>query len=201
MFIISASTSLRIFADLIQMLFLGNTPIIFIVAFFILGAIIANKVGIGSMGKVASIAVIMGVISFAILIISLSGEYNFYNLFPILGYGPETTFLTGLSNIYAFSGLAILYFIKPTLTDEKDFSKTCIISVIISGILLLLCILNQILLFGAIYDSEILAGMVLSSRTLNFGNFFERVDAIFTFIWIFSQISVLSIATCLIFIP
>jgi len=53
------------------------------------------------------------------------------------------------------------------------------------------------MLFGAVFDSEVLASMVLSSRIVNFGDFFERVDAVFTFIWIFTQISSLSITSCL----
>ena len=198
MFIISSSTHLRMFADLLQIIYLQHTPLIFILAFFILGVIIANKIGIGSMGKVASVSVIIGVISFILLIGALSPYYNIYNLFPVLGYGSSTTFLAGLSNIYAFSGISLLYFIKPTLINEKDFSKVCILSVLVSGVLLILCILNQILIFGSIFDSDVLAGMVLSSRMINFGNFFERVDAIFTFIWIFTHISYLSILSCLI---
>lgn len=194
MFLIISSNFLRGFSELLQQIFLKHSPLIFTTAFFLFGIIIANKLGISSIAKITSISVIISLISFIILIISLKNYYNIYNLFPILGYGAKETFLTNLTNIYAFSGIAILFFIKPFLANEKDFKKISILSTILSGVLLLFCILNQLLLFGSVFNSQILTGMVLSSRIINFGNFFERVDAIFTFIWIFSQISYLSIA-------
>lgn len=198
MLIITISTSLRLFSDVLQIIFLNHTPIIFIIAFFLFGAIIANKLGLRAISKAASITVVFVLIGFAILVISLSEYYNIYNLFPALGYGPVATFLQGLTNIYAFGGLCILYFMKPFLSDEKHFSKIAIISAIIAGILLVVSILNQILMFGVMFDSEVIIGLVLSSRILNFGNFFQRVDGLFTFLWIFTQLAYLSIATYLV---
>lgn len=198
LFALVSANFLRMFSDLLQIIFLKHTPLLFIISFFLLGAILSNKLGIASIAKVSSISVIISLISFVVLMLSLSDHYNIYNLFPIFGYGPIQTFLGALTNLYGFSGIVLLYFIKPILTSDKHFSKVAIISIIISGILLLFSILNQLLIFGSLFDSEVLAGLVLSSRILNFGNFFERVDAIFTFIWIFSQISYLSIACSLI---
>lgn len=198
MFIIIMATFLRSFADILQIIFLNHSPIAFIIAFFLLGVIISNKLGLGTIAKVSSVAVILVIISFIILITALNESYNIYNLFPVFGYGPFATFLNGLTNIYAFSGLCILYFLKPFLSSEKQFNKIAITSVIISAVLLFLSILNQLLMFGVMFDSEVSMGMVLSSRILNFGNFFQRVDGLFTFFWIFSQLAYLSIATFLI---
>ena len=197
MLIVIMATSLRLFSDVLQIIFLNHTPIVFIIAFFLLGAIVANKLGLNAISKAASITVIFVLIGFAILVISLGEYYNIYNLFPVLGYGPMATFLQGITNIYAFSGLCILYFMKPFLSEEKQFSKIAITSVIISGILLVISILNQVLMFGVMFDSEVIIGLVLSSRILNFGNFFQRVDGLFTFLWIFTQLAYLSIATYL----
>lgn len=194
-FVLLVSSSLRIFSTILQINILYYSPITFICAFFLIGFIFANRFGVKTISKVAAIAFSVVAIGFVVLVFTLNEHYVYESLFPILGYGPKETFLNGLTNIYAFAGISLLYFIKPYLADEKNFNSIAILSVIISGILLLLSILNQILMFGVIFNSEILMGMVLSSRILGFGDFFQRVDAIFTFLWIFSQLCYGSILT------
>lgn len=195
LFALLNGTAIRIFVGILQVSFLNNSPIIFITAFFLIGTIVANKLGIKAMAKVSTIICITVIIGIFILLVSLNNYYTVDALFPVLGYGVTETFLGGLTNIYAFAGICFLYFIKPFSSSSKDFTKITVTSVIISGILLLLSIFNQILMFGVVFNSEVLMGLILSCRILDFGNFFQRVDAIFTFLWIFSHLCYLSITT------
>ena len=52
---------------------------------------------------------IQGLLLVLFVFIANIKNYNLSGLFPLLGYGPKTTFLLGLSNLFAFSSISILY--------------------------------------------------------------------------------------------
>ena len=74
----------------------------------------------------------------SVLLIANFRNYDFNGLFPILGKGFKTTFFTGLSNMFAFSSISILYFLPPFLEDNKAFKRVARISTIFSVILFFL---------------------------------------------------------------
>ena len=69
-------------------------------------------------------------------------------IFPIFGYGAYQTFVVGLSDIFAFNGLVILYLMPPMLENKTDFKKISIISTVIAGVLLVLSIVTLLLPFS-----------------------------------------------------
>ena len=114
-------------------------------------------------------------------------------MFPILGNGLNATFLSGLTNIFAFTGLAYLFLLPPFLKDKTDFKKVAIISIILTAIFLLLSILSLILSLPIITKSDEMLSIYLLTRMVDFGNFLERLDALFIFVWLLSLLASLSI--------
>lgn len=197
-FILATSVFLRSFCESLKIIYFRRTPILFIMIFFVIGIIICNKHGFNAIVK--SNVIFMPIILFSILFIFFANidNFDFNRIFPLFGNGVVTTFFSGISNLYAFAGLALLYFIPPYLKKEADFKKIAFTSIILSGIWLFLSIATLLFIFPALVTTDEMLPLYISSRFIEFGRFFQRLDSIFLFIWIISIFSYLCILLCFI---
>ena len=178
---------IRRFASLLKIIYFKDAATWTIIACFILVALITLKLGTSNIIKANTLIMPTILITIVIIFISSINKFDFASVFPILGYSSKNTFLNGFENIYAFTGLIYLYLIGPSLKNVKDYTRVGVTSIIISAIYLILSVAPFIS-----NDSEPLS-MYLSTRTIEFGQFFQRSDAIFMFIWIFTFLSYLSV--------
>lgn len=131
-------------------------------------------------------------ISTLIILFSTINLFVPNRLFPILGYGLNKTFLVGTLNIYSFSSFAYLYFLIPLLKNREEFKKIAISSTIISSVYLLSSIIYLLMLLPFITFSDEMLSIYLVARLIKFGRFFQRIDALFIFIWLLISMSFLS---------
>ena len=194
-FIFIAGILLRYLANSIKLIYFEETPIIFLLLFFLFPTIIACKSGIKTISQVN--LMFMPILLISILIILFATVKNFtpQRLFPILGFGADKTFLIGINNIFAFSGFGYLYFLIPILKNPNQFKKVIFISTIISAIYLFLSVICLLMIFSFIPFSDEMLSVYLLTRMIEFGRFFQRIDAIFILIWILSLLSFLSISS------
>ena len=109
------------------------------------------------------------------------------------GYGAKETFLTNITNLFAFNVIAYLYFFKPFLKSESNYKTISIFAVVLNGLYLLLSIISLLMSFAFITQTYEFLSLYLLTRLISLGRFFQRVDAIFIFIWILSILSFLSL--------
>ena len=192
LFLYVAPVVLRNFCDSLQKIFLPNTPITYIMLFFVIGIIIANKLGLPSIIKINIIIVGLILITAIIIFIAPVSYFNFSNLFPIFGNGVNETFFSGLTNLFAFTGIGYLYFIMPFLNKPENFKKIALTSTIISSVYLLLSVISLIGLFSYLTTSKDIFSIVLLTKVINLGGFLERIDAILMLVWILSFLTYLS---------
>lgn len=192
-FLFSASVFLRSFCGAIKILYFPRTPIFFLLIFFIIGIILCNRVGFSAIIKANLI--FMPFVLFSIIFIFLANIDNLIpeKVFPLLGNGISTTFLSGLSNLYAFGGLAFLYLVPPYLKESKAVKKVAFISMILSCIWLIFSVITLLFIFPALTTTDEILPLYFASRFIEFGRFFQRLDSIFLFIWIISILSYLCI--------
>lgn len=192
--IFTVSTILRSFSEMLKIIFFPRTPVQVIMLLLLIAIVIVNKLGFRPIAR--SNLFFMPIVLFSIFFIFIAnfGNYTAQRIFPLLGNGMVTTFLSGLSNLFAFGGIAYLYFIPPYLKEQKDYSKIAFSAVGISAIFLLMSVTTLLLIFPLITSSEEILPLYLASRFIEFGRFFQRLDATFVFIWIISMASYLSIA-------
>ena len=195
LFIIFVSIILRDFSETLKIIYFNTTPIIFIMGFFIVGIVFANKLGFNVMAKINLIILPFMLISILIILFSEPQFYVTERLTPILGYGAMETFFSGLTNIFAYSGIAYLYFLMPLLDKKTDFKKISVISLILSSIYLFLSVTSLLLTFSLRMIDEELMPIYLITRIIEYGRFFQRIDALFIFLWVLSFLSYLSILT------
>ena len=85
-------------------------------------------------------------------------------------------------------------FIKPFLKHKNDFKIVALASILISGLFLLLSATTLLMLFPFITQSEEIMSMYLLVRNIVYGEFFQRIDAVFIFLWLIAAFSYLSIS-------
>lgn len=192
--LLSPALLIRDFSESLKIIYFKNSPILYIILFFIIGSIIANKFNLKVIAKVN--LMIIPVILFSIFIVLFANIRNFSpeRLFPILGNGADRTFLKGLTNIYSFHVIGYLFFLPPFLNKKEDFKSISMISFFISSIYLILSIICLILSVSFILVSNEPLSLYLITRMIAFGKFIQRIDALFIFVWILSCLSYISIS-------
>ena len=96
------------------------------------------------------------------------GNFTPQRMFPLFGDSITTTFLTGLSNLHAFGGLALLYFVPSYLKDSKDFKKVSFCSMILSGAWLIFSVTTLLFIFPSLTTTDEILPLYFASRLLEF---------------------------------
>lgn len=197
-FILTSGILLIYFANSLKLIYFENTPIVFLLLLFLAPVAIAGKLGIKSVSQVNLIITPVLLLSMLIILFSTAKNFVAERIYPIMGFGIDRTFIVGLSNIFAFSGFAYIYFLIPILNHPEEFKKIAVTSIIVSAIYLFLSVICLLMIFPFIPFSDELSSVYLLTRLIEFGTFFQRIDAIFIFIWILSTLSFLTFTSDLI---
>ena len=192
-FLLLAVVAVRYLSRSIKIIYFNNSPLLYLLLFFIVPAIIINKLGLKAVSGVNIIFVFIVILSLLFLLIFSYEYFNISKMFPIFGNGLNKTFIYGSTNIFAFVNFAFLFLIPSFLKSTSDFKKIAISSTIISALILVFCITTFILTLPTVTESDEILSIYLLTRMVGFGNFLERLDAIFIFSWIITLLSSLSI--------
>ena len=192
-FIFFASVFLRSFCESIKIIYFPRTPVMLLIIFFIIGIIMANRLGNNAIIRANLIFIPAILFSIVFIFLANMGNFTLQRMFPLLGNGINTTFFSGISNLFAFGGIALLYFVPPYLKDSKEFKKIAFSSVILSSIWLFFSLATLLFIFPSIVTTDEILPLYFASRFIEFGRFFQRLDAVFLLVWIISIFSYLSI--------
>lgn len=178
------STLLRDFVETIHIIYYADTPIMYLLAFFVVVCAIANLFGGKSIVKTNVILCAIMVISLIISFLSVAPNITIERALPILGYGAYNTFFAGISNLYAFNGLLVLYLVPPMLKDKKDFKKASLIAVSIAAVLLILATASILLAFSFSTTIEKISPLYMLLSNNVFGRYLQHPESVFIFTWI-----------------
>ena len=120
-------------------------------------------------------------------------NFNYENIYPVLGNGWEATFGSGITNLFTFGGIAYLFFLPQNLERPEKFMSVSLTSIIISSISLTLIVGTTILMFNTNVTSGQLFPLYIAVRYIEFGTFFQRLDAAFILVMIIAICSFLGI--------
>lgn len=189
---------LRKISTCIEIVYFPMTSIIFILALFCICTGIISYFKNNSIFKVIVLVLPVLFTTIILAFVGNSKNLNFENVFPILGNGINATFFLGISNIFAFSGLAYILFLPSKLKDPEKITKISLISIIFSAIFLLFAVACILLLFSDTLTNSELFPLFLTVRYIEFGTFFQRLDLVFLFLYVMGFICVFSLNTFLI---
>lgn len=192
-FIFRASLFLKTICDCLQIIYYPMTNFIFIALLFCIATGIVLYLRNNSLFKFSVLILPIILASVSLIFIGNGKNFNFENIFPILGNGIKSTFFSGLSNIYAFYGIAYLLFIPNKLKHPEKMQKIALIAIILSAFFLLISSANMLFLFGEKFNDSEFFPLYISVRSIEFGTFFERLDSMFLLLCILGFIPVLSL--------
>ena len=193
-FLLLSIIAVRYLTSSIKIIYFNNSPFVYLLLFFIIPAVILNKLGLKAISGINIILIFIVIISFLFLFVSSYENFTISKIFPIFGKGLNDTFLKGITNIFAFTNFAFLFLLPSLLKNNSDFKKVAVSSTIISTIILVFSIATLILTLPIVTESDEMLSIYLLTRMVGFGNFLERLDAFFIFSWIITLLSSLSIS-------
>lgn len=190
---ISTSIIIRLFAESLSLIYFSHLNINSIILVFIIICGIINFLGFKSICRINAIIIPFMLFSIVFLYFSSINNYTFQRIFPLIGYGLKETFVNGITNIFSFGGIFLIFLIFPYLSQKKEFKKVGIYSILIYGLFLLFCISSLLFSFPQISSTSSPLSLYLLARQISLGTYIQSIDAIFLLVWIPFLLSYLSI--------
>lgn len=187
-----ASVVLRSFSYTLKTIYFNQSSVLFILLFMIVPVIIAYKIGIKSISKICVYILPVAYIGLLVILLSPAKDFEPQRIFPILGYGFNSTFINGLSNLYALSGIGYVFLLPSILDKNTNIKKITLVSLVISSIALFFSILCMVFIFSFHIDTNENMTLYLLTMVVHHGNVIHGINILFMIIWIISIISYIS---------
>ncbi len=194
-FLISSSILLRNFCESLKIIYFPMTNINYIILLFILALCTANRLDFSATLKTNLLILPLVFVSIIFLFFSNMNKFIPQRIFPILGDGIFNTFVLGLGNLSAFSGIVFLYFLPPLLKEPEKFKKIAIISTIATAVYLILCVSTLLFMFSFFLETDEITPLYNATRYIEIGSFFQRLESVFLLFWILAFACYLSIVS------
>lgn len=187
-FLYYAGMNLREFVEIIKAISLPYTVPSVIITAFVITVIFISFKGIEAISRLAYMCFYVIIAGFITIIILAFPYYSVDYLTPIAGKGFLETVKIGFVRCSAYDEIIFLAFIANKVNGMKEFKKAGIISLLITGGIFVSGITSVLMAFGYSNASENLSNLYMLCRMIYFGRFFQRIDAIFIFIWVISSV-------------
>ncbi len=174
---------LREFGEHMKTVALPNSPISFILLFFI-GAIITGSLfGIQMIARLTAIAVPLISIGYISILLGVSSYFDFSNIFPLLGSGSKAVFIDGMGRVSIYGAISVIFLIPHQIANPKIIPKVGFISLAVSGVFLTAGTLAYILVFEYPTNTQFFLPIYNMAKKIQYRRFYQRVEAIFVFSW------------------
>ncbi|MGO4546434.1 GerAB/ArcD/ProY family transporter [Paenibacillus sp. 2TAB23] len=181
-FIYNGSRNLREAGDLLISASYDQTPITVVHATMIIAVIYMLYKGINVLLRLAEIFIIIMLLLgvFSNLAVILSGAIELRNLLPALGQGWASTIKKAYPNIFMFPFGELICFttILPHLKQKKIATRTGIMAIVVSTILLSLTHAMEVSVIGSDFYSRSAFPLFTTITTVELVEFLQRLDAL-----------------------
>ena len=181
-FVFTASIVLCKAVNCLQIVYYPMTHPNYTVLLFVITSVIACN--LKNNGFLRATFMILPIVIVAIFFIFVGNikNFNYENIFPIMGNGWNVTFIEGTTNLFTFGGIAYIFFLPQNLKRPDKFLSISLISTAVSSILLTFITSTIILMFNKNVTSGQLFPLYIAVRYIEFGTFFQRLDSAFLLI-------------------
>ncbi|MEE0943847.1 MAG: endospore germination permease [Clostridia bacterium] len=184
----------RAFPEAIKTALLQNTQMLVIVALLAIGVAIGAQFGIEALGRTASVFLPVAGIFILGFFIMLAPHYELTNIFP---FSYKDVLVRGASSLSIFADIFVLSILQPYAEDMTAVKKSGITALLIGGITGVLIVLAYCLVYPYPVSSRFIVPMYQLTRLVKIGTYFQRLEAIFEFVW---SISILIYTSIYLFI-
>ncbi len=179
MFLTANSIMMKDFAEQIKLMMLFNTPISAIIIAILLIASYATKKGMQSIGNLASIAILIALIPYLLIIIFSTYYADYSNVFPVFPADVQGVVKSIPGAMLGFFGFSLLLFSNSRVSVKE---KNIIINrrfIIMSTILYIACYLMVIVKFGMKEAANMVWPFISIMKFVNIpGFFFENTEIV-----------------------
>jgi len=182
-FTLNVSATIRSYPEVVKMVLLPTTPIEIIFLAFGIAVVYAAFCGIGSLAKLHRIFLPLAAGIFLLFFIFLLPKLHTNNLFPFFGNGAKKIFINGLSSLDIFVDLLVLNILLPRCKRVSDVKNAGFFAILVSGLFATLICLLYTLAFPYPMSQNFLYPVYQMARLIKLGEFFQRMEAFFEFIW------------------
>ena len=181
--LISAAINLREYIEVIKIYVFPKTQPSFLIISFILVVVILGFLGFENIARYSKLAAYLLMTEFIALFLLSSYLFEFYRLYPLLGYGLKNTLLQGFLRSSIFGEITLVAVFVKSLNETKEAKRIGYTSLIIAAVLLAIMQVGFILIFTYPFGQEIVAPLYTAASLIHYGAFFHRIEAMFLFVW------------------
>lgn len=171
---------IRAFPEAIKTALLQDTPMLIIVALLAVGVAVGAGFGIEALGRAASfLSPIAGIFILGFFVL-LVPYFETTNLFPC---SVKSVIYDGTSSLSIFADIFVLCLITPYAEDMTAIKKSGLTAIVISGITGFMIILAYCLVYPYPVSARFIVPMYQLTRIVKIGTYFQRLEAVFEFVW------------------
>lgn len=191
-FLHMASIEVRVYAEMIIVGFLPETPIVFLTASMILIAFVTAYSGVEVIGRTADLVfpIFTGMIILSLL--TLLFEADFTNLQPVLSRGLVPVLTGSIAPIAIGSQLLVIGMLVPHLNTPEKAISSSIRGVVGASLVLLVVVILVVATLGAEEGARAVFPFFKAIRSVRISEFLERVEILAVFSWGFGLFVALS---------
>lgn len=182
LFYLSAAV-LREFSEDMKVVSLPTSPLSYIMIFFIIGVVAGSYLGIEAILRYHAIIVPVIAAGYIVILLGVIPQMDLTNLLPVLGNGSYDIFGKGFFRVSVFGELLVLFLLPPFLGSYKNVRAVGYAAIGFSSVFLIAGSLVYILIFPYPSNLESFLPVYQMARLINLGRFFQRIEAVFVFIW------------------
>jgi spore germination protein KB len=180
-FAYESSRVLRDFGDLLIHTILEGTPVVVVMAGFMLAVVFCLRGGVETFGRMSELLLALALFAFFLgwVLIFASQLQDFNHLAPVLGEGIQPIWKAAFPFLIVFPfGQALVFMMFfPALKDDKKIKKIGMIAILISGILLAVNMLGLIAVFGPDLIGKIEFPLYTAIGMVDLADFIMNLDA------------------------
>lgn len=183
MSLFTITIGIRDFSEDMKVISLPTSPLSFVMISFIIGMVVGSFFGLEAILRINAIVIPAVSVGYIVILMGVIPNMDMDNLFPILGTGVKDIFGKGLFRVSVFFEILTIFIITPFLGESKKVRSTGYIALGISSLFLIMGSLSYILTFSYPVSKELFLPIYHMARLINIGRFFQRIEALFVFIW------------------
>lgn len=182
-FTANVTVTMRSFPESVKNTLLPLTPMEVITTMLAAAIAVAAFAGIFSLSRIHSIYIPFAGIILVILLIMLTPYMNIVNIAPLFGKGTYNILLSGLEGLSIFSDILVLFVLIPFCKSFNEVKKGGGYAVIISAVVSCVLVFFYNMIYANPVAQEFIFPVYQMTRLIRIGEFFQRLDAFFEFIW------------------
>ncbi len=184
-FLVITSLYLRQFVESFILAILPRTPISVLTIFFLMLMVYATLLGIETLSRVAWLLGPYLLAALVIILLFSLPQATFDFLVPILGPGPLPLLKHSLAHLSIFSEIILLGLIATLVRDRERINRIGLYSLIGAIIINVGITVLATAVFNYSAVQKLIFPVFQLTRLISYGEFIQRVEAVFVFLWFF----------------